>query len=318
MATGDSPPRIPPRDRRKTRRGGIPHVQEKTAKSWPAPVQPGGRHRQRARPDDRQGCSGSQAVNTSCWPGTCEGPVRRRLCSPCRRTPSSRRSPPWWPRGWCTPQAVGSTPSRSATWPSCRRYRAAGAARVRVRLHGHDRHRGHLQRCAVVRAGGVARRYAAPLARRQRRAQPREARPAHAGPHPQQHAGQSGSHATQPGSARASSLRSRRQVAGYCVLALCCHDSAPSSGSNPPRSTGRSNPWSSRDGHSPLPPALLRFCFRIRWTMPWPPLLPRVLPGRRGTSVRVPRDHLLLNWAGPPRANESETSRTASEGGGLP
>ena len=26
MATGDSPPRIPPRDRRKTRRGGIPHV----------------------------------------------------------------------------------------------------------------------------------------------------------------------------------------------------------------------------------------------------------------------------------------------------
>ena len=42
MATGDSPPRIPPRDRRKTRRGGIPHVHPETGKSWPAQRQPGG------------------------------------------------------------------------------------------------------------------------------------------------------------------------------------------------------------------------------------------------------------------------------------
>src|SRR5260370_42460062 len=38
---GDSPPRIPPRDRRKTRRGGIVHVSNRTARSWPARGQPG-------------------------------------------------------------------------------------------------------------------------------------------------------------------------------------------------------------------------------------------------------------------------------------
>ena len=39
----------------------------------------------------------------------------------CRtRWPSARRSPPWWSRGWCTPRAVDSTPSRFATWPSDR------------------------------------------------------------------------------------------------------------------------------------------------------------------------------------------------------
>src|SRR6266404_3929593 len=42
MATGDSPPRIPPRDRRETRRGGIPQRSAQTAKSWPAQRQPGG------------------------------------------------------------------------------------------------------------------------------------------------------------------------------------------------------------------------------------------------------------------------------------
>src|SRR5437588_1729254 len=35
MATGDSPPRIPPRDRRKTRRGGIPHVQQRQENPGP-------------------------------------------------------------------------------------------------------------------------------------------------------------------------------------------------------------------------------------------------------------------------------------------
>src|SRR5437867_2262161 len=36
MATGDSPPRIPPRDRRETRRGGIPHVQGRQQNPDPA------------------------------------------------------------------------------------------------------------------------------------------------------------------------------------------------------------------------------------------------------------------------------------------
>src|ERR1700693_5505094 len=36
MATGDTPPRIPSRDRRKTRRGGILTFQTETAKAWPA------------------------------------------------------------------------------------------------------------------------------------------------------------------------------------------------------------------------------------------------------------------------------------------
>ena len=35
MATGDSPPRIPPRDRRQTRRGGIPHVQQRQENPGP-------------------------------------------------------------------------------------------------------------------------------------------------------------------------------------------------------------------------------------------------------------------------------------------
>src|SRR5260370_42636374 len=35
MATGDSPPRIPPRDRRETRRGGIPHVQHRQENPGP-------------------------------------------------------------------------------------------------------------------------------------------------------------------------------------------------------------------------------------------------------------------------------------------
>jgi hypothetical protein len=50
--------------------------------------------------------------------GNLRGVRQAGLCSPYRRTPSSRRSPRWWPQGWCT-QAAGSTRSRSTTWPSC-------------------------------------------------------------------------------------------------------------------------------------------------------------------------------------------------------
>jgi len=59
-----TPPRIPSRGRRKTRRGGIPHVQRGHHDPDPLPGRPKRGHRQRARPRARPGRSDSQAVNT--------------------------------------------------------------------------------------------------------------------------------------------------------------------------------------------------------------------------------------------------------------
>jgi hypothetical protein len=52
--------------------------------------------------------------------GNMRGVRQAGPCSPCRRTRSSRRWPPWLSRAWPMPRTAGSTPSRPATWPSCR------------------------------------------------------------------------------------------------------------------------------------------------------------------------------------------------------
>ncbi len=56
--------RIPPRDVAKRRRGGIPHVSKETPKILAPARAARQQHNQRAQPKTRQGCSGSQAVNT--------------------------------------------------------------------------------------------------------------------------------------------------------------------------------------------------------------------------------------------------------------
>jgi hypothetical protein len=64
MATGDTALGSLPATVAKRRRGGIPHISTGTPKILARTGTARQQHRQRAQPKTRQGCSGSQAVNT--------------------------------------------------------------------------------------------------------------------------------------------------------------------------------------------------------------------------------------------------------------
>jgi hypothetical protein len=63
----------------KPRRGGIPHVQREDSRILARPQAARRQHRQKARPDARQECSGNQAVNKRFEAQLGVGPVVTRM-----------------------------------------------------------------------------------------------------------------------------------------------------------------------------------------------------------------------------------------------
>src|SRR5260370_38509429 len=127
MATGDSPPRIPPRDRRKTRRGGIPHVHQRQEN--PGPLS----DNQEATSSKSTARHAAQMLRKS---------SRQHLVAASTRVAISGRSSSWRPGGrrelsWAVPPDValrGFPPEGAYGTLSPRRRRDLGLSRSGVPL----------------------------------------------------------------------------------------------------------------------------------------------------------------------------------------